>query len=74
MPQHVLTLNDKYLNMYFQNNMNNPIEFKVVYNLDEATIINSVRKRMEEDFINYWKNKKGFHHFRWDLVGVQKLC
>jgi len=74
MSQHVLVLNDKYLNMYFQNNINDPIEFTVVYSLAEAMIINSSRKRMEEEFINHWKNIKGFHHFYWELVSVQRLC
>jgi len=61
--QYVLALNDKYLNMYFQNDINNPIEFTVVYSLAEAMIINSSRKRMEEEFINYWKNKKRIPSF-----------
>lgn len=29
MSQYVLALNDKYLDMYFQNDINNPIEFIV---------------------------------------------
>ena len=49
--------------MYFQNDINNPIEFTVVYSLAEAMIINSSRKRMEEEFINYWKNKKRIPSF-----------
>jgi len=72
MSQYVLALNDKYLDMYFQNDINNPIEFKVVYNLGEALIINSSMKRLKDEFINYWKNKKGFHHFSWELVSIQR--
>jgi len=72
MSQYVLVLNDKYLDMYFQNDINNPIKFTVVYSLGKAMIINSSMKRLKDEFINYWKNRNGFHQFSWELISVQK--
>jgi hypothetical protein len=73
MSQNVLTIDNKFLNLYFQNNIHDPIHFKIVDNLDDATIFTDEKLSREKGFIKHWAWEKGFENTSWIKVDVQ-LC